>query len=146
MGTAHFWSYIPPHTKSNYSNGLYSTRVSLLWSLDKFSSPKISPLQETLLNLQGPRSRANFQLRVYKHRRTLLEYLSTVFTNLQMSGDSQRPLGDYLGDYFGEYLQEYLRKISWNLREVSWNLWKRSGDTPKVSLELYRPSVESRHG
>ena len=24
------------------------------WSLDKFSSPKISPLQETLLNLQGP--------------------------------------------------------------------------------------------
>ena len=35
-------------------------------SLDKFS-PKISPLQETLLNLQGPSSRANFQLRVYKH-------------------------------------------------------------------------------
>ena len=40
-----------------------------------------------------------------------------------MSGDSQRPLRDYLGDYLGEYLQEYLRKISWNLREVSWNLW-----------------------
>ena len=125
--------------------------VLLLWSLDKFSSPKMSPLQETPLNLQGPPySRANFQLRVYKHWRTLLEYLSTVLTNLQMSGDSQRALGDYLGDYFGEYLQEYIRKISWNLWEVSWNLWsvdlwKRSRDTPKVSLELYRPSVERWH-
>ena len=35
-----------------------------------------------------------------------------------MSGDSQKPLGNYLGDYFGEYLRE----ISWNPREVSWNL------------------------
>ena len=41
-------------------------------------------------------------------------YLSTVFTNLQMSGDSQRLLGDYL--------REYLREISWNLGQLSWNL------------------------
>ena len=56
------------------------------------------------------------------HRRTPLEHLPTVFTNLQMSGDSQRPFRDYFGDYFGEYLQQYLRETFWNLREVSWNL------------------------
>ena len=49
----------------------------------------------------GTPSSTNSQLRVYKHRRTL-EYLQIVFTNLQMSGDSQGPLGDYLGEYFLE--------------------------------------------
>ena len=34
-----------------------------------------------------------------------------------MSGDSQRPLGDY----FGEYLQEYLREISWRFHGISEN-------------------------
>ena len=92
--------------------------------------------------------------RYWRNSKHLLEYLSTVFTNLLMSGDSQRPLGDYLGDNFGEYLQEYLRQIIYRISsmEISWNLeiCENRRDiyiyTPKVSLELYRPSVESRHG
>ena len=88
----------------------------MLWFLDKISSPEMSPLRGTP---ESPDPLAGFQLRVCGLRGTLLDYLSTIFTNLQMSGDSQRLLGDYLGDYLQEYLREYLRQISWNLREIT---------------------------
>ena len=78
------------------------------WCLAKSPLLKYILSQKLSLISRSPPNHSDFQLRVYKVPMTLLEYLSTVFTNLLMSGDSQRPLGDYLGDNFGEHLQEYL--------------------------------------
>ena len=47
-----------------------------------------------------------------------------------------------------DYLEDYLRNYLWNLGEVSWNLeiCGNGKDIVKVSLAVYKPSVESWHG
>ena len=62
--------------------GVVFSYYLLSWNISPRHSPESPGTPYT--------SCANFQLMVYKLRRTLLEYLSTVFTNLQMSGDSQK--------------------------------------------------------
>ena len=90
---------------SNFPN--LCTTTTVVFSYYNLPSWNISsPRHSWISTLQGPRppgpsACTNFQLMVYKLRWTLLEYLSpisrvsTVFINLQMSGDSQRLLGDY---------------------------------------------------
>ena len=74
-------------------------------------------------------------------------YLSTVFTNIQMSGDSQKSLGDYLWDC----LLESPLEISWNL-EICEN-GRENRDTyilysalQNCPSDLYKLSVEWWHG
>ena len=61
-------------------------------------------------------SRANFQLRVYKLRRTLLEHLSTVPTNLQIPGNISEIPGDF-PEIFSEIMSEIISVKSLGISE-----------------------------
>ena len=77
----------------------------LSWNI---SSPRHSWIS------RDPSSRANFQLRVYKLRRTLLEHISTVPTNLQIPGNLSEIPGD-LSEIFSEIISEKSLGISGHL-------------------------------
>ena len=128
--------FLHDHIIYDHKGGLYISSPLLRYLLSK----KLSWI------FRDPPSRADFQLRVYKVPRTLLEYLPTVFTNSRRPlGDSRRSFGDILGDILRNNLRDNLRDVSGNLL-TSEDSWKLSRDTPKVSFDVYKPSVESWPG
>ena len=122
---------------------MYNYNIVSVSFLAIIPSPEVSPLRDTLLHLQGPSALAvpTFNLGFINFD----GHFWSIADRFHKSPDVQRFPEIKLLGIISKIISEI---IYWNLGEVSWNLeiCGNGKDIVKVSLAVYKPSVESWHG